>query len=1542
MAGNRPADWHVLDLDKDPTPGDPDRVRNLAKNLHDFADDVSKVLRDIKGMAGEDAILTWAGKTAESFTAEFEDAPGKLKKLKKSYEMAGDALSAYWPELERSQALADKALAKGREAQTSLSAAQTRLTSADSWVDKAGKEADKYKDDGGSKAGKDVPKPDPDKVKAATRNANSAEKAQTAAKSDVTAAQSNLDAAKKMAEDARKMREDAAGTAKKKLEEASDAGIQNRKWWEEVGDWVTDNWDTIVAVCKVVVAVLGVIAMIIGGPILGAIVLIAALVVLADTLHKYANGEAGLLDVAFAALDCIPGMKGLTSLRGLAKGMKGLKAGLKGMGKGLGKGGLRKGADDAAASSKKAEGRCKNGDPIDMVSGEMIMQETDVDLPGLLPLALRRTHLSTYRWGRWFGPSWASTLDERLELDKEGAVFATEDGMLLLYPVPHPGTSVMPHEGPRWPLDWDGAPGAPIRITDPSTGTTRHFAPAESPASTDAAFTMPLSAITDRNGLRVDFERDRHGTPTAVRDSAGRHLHIDTVRDRVVGLRLHNPQDGPEGTTLRRFGYGADGNLTEIYNSSGLPLTLTYDGRSRITSWTDRIGCRYRFTYDDQNRCVSGEGTDGRLSCSIAYDDETRTTRYTDSLGNTTTYRHNELRQLVAQTDQLGNTTYSEWDRYNRLLSRTDPLGQATRYVYDADGAPTAVIHPDGSQERAENGIYGQPVAVAQADGHVWHLEYDERGNLTAEIDPTGARISYRYNDFGALTSVTDAAGRTALLEPSATGDPTSSTDAEGSTTHFERDAFGRLIAQTGPDGSVTRTSWTPEGKLSRRTLPDGSTEHRVYDGEGNLVEHTDHLGQVTRFEYSGFDLPSARIDPDGSRLEFGYDRELRVTSITNQLGSVWNYVYDEAGRLVQERDFDGRTQSYRFDAAARLVGQTNGAGQAIEYVRDPFGKVLEERSGEGTTAYTYDPVGNVLRVSDGHTELTYERDARGRVLAETCNGATVRSAYDLLGRRTHRVTPSGAESVWEYDGRDRPVLLRTAGRTVTFGYDEAGREVERRAGSTVLSQTWDTDGRLSTQTLTADGGPSGSPERRRVQERAYRYRQDGSVTAISDLLGGDRVVDVDGTGRITGVQAATWSERYAYDTAGNLTRAEWQGHDAARTAQPSGGEPASRGSGNVRYEFDAQGRVVERRKKRLSRKPDVWKYTWDSQDRLVGVTTPDGTKWGYRYDPFGRRVAKQRFGPDGVTVVEEVNFAWDGFVLAEQSTCTGDEAPKCTVWNWERDRFSPVTQVDRVAAGENPQEWVDDRFYSIVTDLVGTPTELVDDRGELAWRSRTTVWGAPLGDAGPDAAYCPLRFPGQYDDPESALHYNYYRHYDPETGQYASVDPLGLAPGPNPRAYVPNPFTAVDPLGLAPNCETAAKDAAKRRAQEEQDAPTGASKKTRPTSAAGLSVPGHKTPFTGANAKGGPDVQHDLHPDIKAAYDRVPENLRAGNQHGKCGEAEALSNAKKAGVDPRGGVMAAVNVRASGNAAHQTPKPICDSCKHVLDELGVRGADWA
>ncbi|MDJ0464429.1 YwqJ-related putative deaminase [Streptomyces sp. H27-C3] len=81
----------------------------------------------------------------------------------------------------------------------------------------------------------------------------------------------------------------------------------------------------------------------------------------------------------------------------------------------------------------------------------------------------------------------------------------------------------------------------------------------------------------------------------------------------------------------------------------------------------------------------------------------------------------------------------------------------------------------------------------------------------------------------------------------------------------------------------------------------------------------------------------------------------------------------------------------------------------------------------------------------------------------------------------------------------------------------------------------------------------------------------------------------------------------------------------------------------------------------------------------------------------------------------------------------------------------------------------------------------------------------------------------------------------------------------------------------------------------------------------------------------------HNLHPDVQAAYDRVPQHLRPeGNQHGRCGEAEMLSNAMNAGVNPRGGVSAAVDVRASGNPKHGAPKAPCSSCQHVLDQFGI------
>ncbi|MCH6159952.1 HNH/endonuclease VII fold putative polymorphic toxin [Streptomyces sp. M600PL45_2] len=212
------------------------------------------------------------------------------------------------------------------------------------------------------------------------------------------------------------------------------------------------------------------------------------------------------------------------------------------------------------------------------------------------------------------------------------------------------------------------------------------------------------------------------------------------------------------------------------------------------------------------------------------------------------------------------------------------------------------------------------------------------------------------------------------------------------------------------------------------------------------------------------------------------------------------------------------------------------------------------------------------------------------------------------------------------------------------------------------------------------------------------------------------------------------------------------------------------------------------RQKKRLSRKPDTWRYEWDALDRLVACTTPDGNRWVYTYDALGRRTTKQRLGDDGETPVEAVYFTWDGTRLAEEhSTVTGVTS------TWEHKGHIPLVQYERKHLTE---EEVDSRFFAIATDLVGTPTELISEAGEIAWQARATVWGTTRWNR--DAtAYTPLRHPGQYADPETGLHHNFYRHYDPDTARYSSPDPLGLAPAPNPAAWVVNPWSWLDPLGL-------------------------------------------------------------------------------------------------------------------------------------------------
>jgi len=104
--------------------------------------------------------------------------------------------------------------------------------------------------------------------------------------------------------------------------------------------------------------------------------------------------------------------------------------------------------------------------------------------------------------------------------------------------------------------------------------------------------------------------------------------------------------------------------------------------------------------------------------------------------------------------------------------------------------------------------------------------------------------------------------------------------------------------------------------------------------------------------------------------------------------------------------------------------------------------------------------------------------------------------------------------------------------------------------------------------------------------------------------------------------------------------------------------------------------------------------------------------------------------------------------------------------------------------------------------DHLGTPQELTDSQGNMAWTAQYKAWGQVTEQrsdwARQHGVMNPIRFQGQYHDHETGLHYNRYRYYDPGVGRFVSQDPISYAGGINLYIYAPNPVLWTDPWGLS------------------------------------------------------------------------------------------------------------------------------------------------
>jgi RHS repeat-associated protein len=186
------------------------------------------------------------------------------------------------------------------------------------------------------------------------------------------------------------------------------------------------------------------------------------------------------------------------------------------------------------------------------------------------------------------------------------------------------------------------------------------------------------------------------------------------------------------------------------------------------------------------------------------------------------------------------------------------------------------------------------------------------------------------------------------------------------------------------------------------------------------------------------------------------------------------------------------------------------------------------------------------------------------------------------------------------------------------------------------------------------------------------------------------------------------------------------------------------------------------------------WTYVYDLSNQLIRVLQDSTQVAEYTYNGTGQRIKK-------VTQTETRIFHYDlrGYLIAE----TNQSGQMLAEYVYHGDQLLSVIK---------PGEAV----YYFHNDHLGTPQVLTDDTGAIAWKAVYTPFGGAVTSI--QTVENPFRFPGQYYDQETGLHYNYFRYYNPQTGRYITPDPIGLWGGINLFAYVQNsPLRYIDPYGL-------------------------------------------------------------------------------------------------------------------------------------------------
>lgn len=889
---------------------------------------------------------------------------------------------------------------------------------------------------------------------------------------------------------------------------------------------------------------------------------------------------------------------------------------------------------------------------------------------------------------------------------------------------------------------------------------------------------------------------------------------------------------GPDKRFHTRFIYDQTNRLvsTCICGTDGTLLSAQqrYNALDQVVSSTNYLGQRIEYRYDSLGRLCEKycpaylkEHQNG-FSClkeeRRSYDVLNNPIQIETDNGVCIQQRFTSRNTIAEKTYPDGSTEISRYSLGGRLISFQDRKGITTVYSYDklgnklteerigTDSQPLSKITFTWKGKRLQS--------ITKSDGSQHFYKYDTLGRCIEEIKDT-QRVKYAYDNLGrcaeeTLWQTNDEVPLSILktkynfldrVTERATYSGKGELQAKETITY---DMCGR---------EIVNSHYVSENELF--------ASYTTYDILGRAIIIEDACGRKNHIQYFAVKDPynegylELRLTTDCmgrtiSELRDPYGRTIKV-EIKNSLGvllSARSYAYNnndkrteciesivQAGLTISEQIF-----RWKYDPVGNLLEETRAFGSAIQQTTQycyfpgnllsstlkPDGNEILCEYDNGSRLkhvhdtyktisynYTYDALDRINEVEDNFTPLKLKRsyNVDDKIIEETfCNDLKIQLAYDPLNHLRKVVYPDQTSIEYIYNGSHLEKAQRYKNNeNASYAYTVQKRSFQK--GPLVVA-------------LPGKGG---------IVE--YTYNPLDKIQTIHSDQFKQSIRKEDNENKPLNIfhndPKGSWDELYGYDDLGFLIY-EQGCQQASYTYDSIGnriivnGKPWTYNENNqllstntTAYSYNANGNLQSDGSRT---------FLYDALDRLVSLKEGNQV-YIYQYDEGYRRLKKIHYDysdSEKKLIDEECYFYVNE---NEVGACSSN---------------GTIRQLRVLADGIGGELGatiaieIDNYVLTPIHDQRGSIRCLINiDNGKVEGLYRYDSFGNTILATGSIAEQCPWRFSGKRTDPESQYVYFGSRYYNPATGRWITLDPIGFDGGSNGYIYANNrPYCLIDVYG--------------------------------------------------------------------------------------------------------------------------------------------------